>query len=229
MNNNMQLIIDAKTGKPLQVDSFGNGKFRAKILSEAVYNDNKKIVTGMVVEGILQRADSINQNGRKYPRRILIREAQKYKTTYIRESRSYGELDHPDSSVVSMQTASHWVQDLWWVGNDLWGRIELLDTPCGRIVETVLKRGLTIGISSRGLGSVKPLHEEDETVEVQDDFEILSWDFVSNPSTQNAFMRPVNALHEGVNYKANANDILLPEYKYGKVNTLIKEIITDLG
>jgi hypothetical protein len=131
-----------------------------------------------------------------------------------------------NSSIVSMQTASHWVTDLWWEGNDLYGRIELLDTPCGRIVETVLKRGLTIGISSRGLGSVKALKEDADTVEVQDDFEIVSWDFVSNPSTQGAFLKPVKeSLTEG--YAKNKSGIYVPEYKYTRVNQLITDILLE--
>lgn len=131
-----------------------------------------------------------------------------------------------NSSIVSMQTASHWVTDLWWEGNDLYGRIELLDTPCGRIVETVLKRGLTIGISSRGLGSVKALKEDADTVEVQDDFEIVSWDFVSNPSTQGAFLKPVKeSLTEG--YTKNKSGIYVPEYKYNRVNQLITDILLE--
>lgn len=215
--------------RDLIIDSFGIGKFKPRILSEAIYDKNGNFQQGLICEGILQRADSINQNGRKYPRRILVREANKYKSIFIKELRSFGELDHPDSSIVSMQTSSHWIQDIWWEGNDLWGRVELLDTPCGRIVESVLKRGLTIGISSRGLGSVKPLYEDEETVEVQDDFEILAWDFVSNPSTQGAFMKTVKEqLREGTTYKKNANGIYLPEYKFGRVNQLITDILLDI-
>lgn len=225
-----ELILNNKNGiKPVIVDSFGIGSFKGKILSEAVVDDKGKLIQGLIVEGPLQRADAINQNGRKYPYRILFREAEKYKSVFIKEKRSYGELDHPDSSVVSMQTASHWIQDIWWEGKELWGRVELLDTPCGRIVEAIVKRGLTIGISSRGLGSVKPLTEDEETVEVQNDFEILAWDFVSNPSTQRAFMRPVKEqLREGVNYKKNANGLYVPEYKYEKVNQLITEILFEV-
>jgi len=219
-----------KMKKELIVDSFGYGKFRKNIISESVYDEKNHFVKGMIVEGILQRADSINQNGRKYPKRILEREANNYVKTFVTERRSFGELDHPSTSVVSMQTASHWIQKLWWKGNDLYGRIELLDTPCGRIVEAVIKRGLTIGISSRGLGSVKPLHEDEDQVEVQDDFEILSWDFVSNPSTTKAFMYPVKeSINENKEYKKNEAGIYLQHYKYDKVNTLISEILIDLN
>lgn len=212
--------------RPLIIDSFGVGRFQHKLLSEAKFDERGKFVQGMIVEGILQRANAINQNGRKYPKSILLREADNYLKEYIKQKRSYGELDHPDSSIVSMQTASHWVTDLWWEGNDLYGRIELLDTPCGRIVETVLKRGLTIGISSRGLGSVKALKEDADTVEVQDDFEIVSWDFVSNPSTQGAFLKPVKeSLTEG--YTKNKSGIYVPEYKYNRVNQLITDILLE--
>ena len=149
--------------RQLIIDSYG--VFKPAIVSEAVYDDHNNMIRGLLLQGILQRANAINQNGRKYPRLILRREADKYKKVFVTEKRSYGELDHPDSSVVSMQTASHWVVDLWWEGDDLWGKVELLDTPCGRIVEAIVRRGLTIGISSRGLGSVKPLREDSDEVE----------------------------------------------------------------
>jgi hypothetical protein len=217
--------------KPTLIDSFGYGKFNVRKINEAIRNDRGEILTGMIVEGVLQRADSINQNGRKYPYRILFREATRYKNTFINEKRSYGELDHPDRSVVSMQTASHWIQDIWWEGKDLCGRVELLDTPCGRIVESILRRGLTIGISSRGYGSVKALYGDEDTVEVQDDFGILAWDFVSNPSTQGAFLRPVRKeqIHEGVTYKQNENGLYVPEYKFARVNSLITDIIIGIN
>ena len=223
------ILNNNKNQKPVIVDNYGIGAFKGNILSEAIRDKNGEVVQGLIVEGPLQRADALNQNGRKYPYKILHREAEIYARNYIKEKRSFGELDHPDSSIVSMQTASHWIQDIWWKGKELWGRVELLDTPCGRIVEAIVKRGLTIGISSRGLGSVKPLHEEDETVEVQDDFEILAWDFVSNPSTQGAFMRPIKeSLNEGVTYTKNNNNIYVPNYKFNRVNQLITDILMGI-
>ena len=149
----------------------------------------------LVVKGILQRAESKNQNGRVYPREVLMKEVQKYSETQVTERRALGELDHPDSSVVNLNNASHNVLEMHWKGDDLLGTVEILSTPAGNILKELFKSGIKLGISSRGLGSVEPIKEsdgEDGTVEVQDDFELIAFDFVSNPSTHGAFMRPVN-------------------------------------
>ena len=146
------------------------------------------------VEGIMQRASSENQNGRVYKKEILQREAKKYMDEFVKNGNAFGELDHPESPVVSLKNASHIVKDLYWDGDDLMGRVELLNTPAGNIVKEIIKAGHTIGISSRGTGSVQQTNEG--TLEVQPDFELVCWDFVSNPSTHGAFMNPV-ALQEG--------------------------------
>ena len=146
------------------------------------------------VEGIMQRAVSKNQNGRTYSKAILERESKKYVEEFVKNGNAFGELDHPESPIVSLKNASHIVKELWWKGNDLMGRVELLNTPAGNIVKEIIKAGHTIGISSRGTGSVQQTNEG--TLEVQDDFELVCWDFVSNPSTHGAFMNPV-ALSEG--------------------------------
>ena len=125
-----------------------------------------------------------------------------------------GELDHPESQVVNLSNVSHNVLDLWWQGNDLMGKLEILGTPSGNIAKELLKAGIRLGISSRGMGSVKELGEG--KVEVQDDFEIVCWDLVSNPSTQGAFMNP--SLNESVQSRTNN--------KYTKINSLISDIIT---
>lgn len=178
---------------------------------------NKK--TGnLVVEGIIQRANTKNQNGRIYPKEVLAREAEKYSKGPIVEKRSLGELDHPDSPVINLKNVCHLIQKLWWENDDLWGRIEVLNTPSGNILKTLFLDGVTVGISSRGMGSVKQMAEG--TLEVQDDFEILCWDMVSTPSTQGSFMRPVtgNSLKESVEYN---------NYKYSNVNKLLTEIICN--
>ena len=146
------------------------------------------------VEGVMQRAGAKNQNGRVYEKAILEREVDKYMDDFVKNGNAFGELDHPESAVVSLKNASHIVKDLWWKGNDLMGRVELLNTPAGNIVKEIIKAGHTIGISSRGTGSVQQTNEG--TLEVQPDFELVCWDFVSNPSTHGAFMNPV-ALQEG--------------------------------
>ena len=147
------------------------------------------------VEGIMQRASSENQNGRVYKKAILERETKKYMDEFVKNGNAFGELDHPESPVVSLKNASHIVKDLYWKGDDLYGKVELLNTPSGNIVKEIIKAGHTIGISSRGTGSVQQTNEGH--MEVQPDFELVCWDFVSNPSTHGAFMNPVS-LQEGV-------------------------------
>ena len=146
------------------------------------------------VEGVMQRASAENQNGRVYSKDLLEREADKYMEEFVKRGNAFGELDHPESPVVSLKNASHIVKDLYWKGNDLMGKVELLNTPAGNIVKEIIKAGHTIGISSRGTGSVQQTNEGH--LQVQDDFELVCWDFVSNPSTHGAFMNPV-ALQEG--------------------------------
>ena len=160
-------------------------------IDESIKENNGKLV----VKGVLQRAESKNQNGRIYPREVLLREVGKYLDTNVQERRALGELDHPESSVVNLNNASHNVVEMHWDGDVLLGTVEVLSTPAGNILKELFKSGIKLGISSRGLGSVEPVNEkngEDGTVEVQPDFELIAFDFVSNPSTHGAFMRPVN-------------------------------------
>ena len=159
-------------------------------INESLTKNNGRLI----VKGILQRAEIKNQNGRVYPRETLMREADQYSSVQIKERRALGELDHPDSSVVNLQNASHNILEMHWSGDDLSGTVEVLGTPAGNILKELFKAGIKLGISSRGLGSVKEIHEDD-SVEVQPDFELIAFDFVSNPSTQGAFMHP---LQEGV-------------------------------
>ena len=172
-------------------------------IDESIKENNGKLV----VKGVLQRAESKNQNGRIYPREVLLREVGKYLDTNVQERRALGELDHPESSVVNLNNASHNVIEMHWDGDDLLGTVEVLSTPAGNILKELFKSGIKLGISSRGLGSVEPVNEkngEDGTVEVQPDFELIAFDFVSNPSTHGAFMRPVN---ESVQNKTPENNI----------------------
>jgi len=167
----------------------------------------------MVVKGIVQRAEEFNHNGRIYPFEILKREVDKYIEGPIKENRALGELDHPESSVINLKNASHNIKELHFDGNDLMGTIEILPTPSGNILKELFRNKITVGISSRGMGSVKPLGEG--RVEVEDDFELLCWDFVSTPSTHGAFVRPVE-LREGRNHNSD---------KYIKLNEIISDII----
>ena len=149
-------------------------------------NDGK-----LVVKGVLQRAEAQNQNGRVYPKDLLMREAKKYTENFIQQKRALGELDHPDSSVVNLQNASHNVMEMHFNGNDLVGTVEVLGTPSGNILKELFKSGIKLGISSRGLGSVETIGESGAQ-EVQPDFELIAFDFVSNPSTHGAFLSPMN-------------------------------------
>ena len=160
--------------------------------------------------GKLQEAEQKNGNGRVYPREVLEREVQKYAEGPIKTRTALGELDHPEASVVNLANTSHVITEVWWKGNDLMGKLELLPTPSGNIAKALVLSGIPLGISSRGMGSVKQLGE---TVEVQDDFELLCWDLVSVPSTPQAYMQ----LAESKQF-VSAKD-------YSKVNELITEII----
>jgi hypothetical protein len=168
----------------------------------------------MLVEGVIQRAEEFNHNGRRYPYEILKREVDKYIAGPIAENRALGELDHPESSIINLKNTSHNIKKLWWVNNDLMGKIEILPTPSGNILKALFTNNITVGISSRGMGSVSPLGEG--RVEVEDDFELLCWDFVSTPSTHGAFMKPTG-LNEGKTH-SDFN-------KYLKINALISDII----
>ena len=183
-------------------------------LAEATLKENRPLV----VKGVIQRAEAKNQNGRIYPREILEREINKYIEGPVREKRALGELDHPESSVINLQNVSHNVTKIKMMGDDVYGEVEILPTPSGKILQALFSSGITVGISSRGMGSVQ--EGSNGTVEVQDDFELLCFDFVSTPSTHGAFMTPVGrALQEGVNP--------IQEYKYTNVNNIIRDIICD--
>tara|TARA_B100000287_G_scaffold418852_1_gene456346 strand:- start:268 stop:879 length:612 start_codon:yes stop_codon:yes gene_type:complete len=184
-----------------------------KQLAEQAIKENKPLI----VQGVLQRAEAKNQNGRVYPKEILSREIQNYIDGPIKDNRAMGELDHPESSVINLQNVSHTVKDCWWDGDDVVGKVEILSTPAGNILKALFASGITVGISSRGMGSVKENMSEG-TVEVQEDFELLCFDFVSTPSTHGAFMSP-QSLSEG--------KIKIPEYKYTNVNNIIRDIICD--
>lgn len=168
-------------------------------IKEARESNNGKIV----MKGILQKADVLNQNGRIYPHVILEREVRNYQK-FIKENRALGECDHPDTSVVELKNASHIVREAHMDGNVCHGTIELLDTPSGKILQSLVESGVTLGISSRGVGSTR--HEGDYDI-VQDDFQLICWDFVSEPSTPNAFMmREGKELKRGNSKHLNRSD-----------------------
>ena len=179
---------------------------------KSVLRESKERPGVFEVEGVMQRAKAENQNGRVYSKDILVREAKKYMEEFVDRGNAFGELDHPESPVVSLKNASHVVKDLYWKGDDLMGKIELLNTPAGNIVKEIVKAGHTIGISSRGTGSVNQTNEG--TLEVQDDFDLVCWDFVSNPSTHGAFMNPVSL-----------NESKQQTSKYNNLDSIINDIL----
>jgi hypothetical protein len=155
-------------------------EYSPQLIKESRELNNGKIV----MKGILQKSDTLNQNGRVYPDVILSREVKNYQK-FIRENRALGELDHPDSSVVELKNASHIVREAYMQEGICYGTVEILDTPSGKILQSLVESGITLGISSRGVGSTR---REGGYDVVQDDFQLICWDFVSEPSTPGAFM-----------------------------------------
>jgi hypothetical protein len=166
-----------------------------------------------LVEGILATAEVKNGNGRYYSKKIWDREINKYMDS-VRQNRAVGELDHPESTVINLKNVCHNIKDIWWNGDHIMGRIEILPTPSGNILEALIKSGITVGVSSRGMGSVRQMGE---TLEVQDDFELLCWDFVSTPSNPGSWMKSMN----------ESLDKTLPDYS--KANDIIREILCAHG
>ena len=180
-----------------------------KLLVEQSIRENKPLRVG----GVIQRAGVKNHNGRIYEQEILEREIKKYIDGPVREKRALGELDHPESSVINLNNVSHNIVEVTMKGNDVHGVVEILTTPSGNILKELFRCGVTVGISSRGMGSVQ--ENSDGILMVQEDFDLLCFDFVSTPSTPGAYMTPMN---EGVN---------TPITDYTKVNNVIRDIICD--
>ena len=178
-------------------------------LTENVNRENGNLM----VEGILATAEVKNGNGRYYKKELWDREMEKYDQV-IKERRSMGELDHPESTVINLKNVSHLVIDYNWDGDKLMGKIEILPTPSGNILKELIKNGVTVGVSSRGMGS---LEQNGGVMEVQDDFELLCWDFVSTPSNPGSFMHTLN---EG-------KDVIT--YDYTNVNKIVHEILCSKG
>jgi len=183
------------------------------LLSE---REKREISNGTVyLSGRIQTADKKNGNGRSYPYKILKREMDNYKKI-VQDNRACGELDHPDDSVINLKNVSHLVTDVWWEGKDVMGKIKVLDTPSGRILKDLMSAGVKLGISSRGLGSVK---ESMGNTVVQEDFELICFDIVSEPSTPNAYVYPKA---KGGMYENKIN-----EAKQNIVDDLFKKILED--
>ena len=165
-----------------------------------------------LVEGILATAEVKNGNGRYYSKELWDREIDKYQEL-IKENRATGELDHPESQVINLKNVSHNIKEMHWDGDNVMGTIEILPTPSGNILKALIDSGISVGVSSRGMGS---LEQNGELMEVQDDFELLCWDFVSTPSNPGSFM----TLREGKENNIN---------QYAKANSIVTEILCANG
>tara|TARA_Y100000389_G_C17284079_1_gene424495 strand:+ start:141 stop:752 length:612 start_codon:yes stop_codon:yes gene_type:complete len=184
--------------------------------SSLMLNEGKKSDRGLpIVGGILATAEVENGNGRYYKKSLWEREIDKYMEC-IEERRALGELDHPESSVINLKNASHNIAELWWDGNNIMGKIEILPTPSGNILKALIESNIKVGVSSRGMGS---LQENNKGVlEVQDDFDLLCWDFVSTPSNPGSW---TSTISEGKKYSS--------PNPYKKVQSTITEILCSNG
>ena len=178
-------------------------------LTENVNKENGNLM----VEGILATAEVKNGNGRYYSKELWNREMDKYKEL-VEQRRSMGELDHPESTIINLKNVSHLITDYYWDGDNVMGKIEILPTPSGNILKELIKNGITVGVSSRGMGS---LEQRGDIMEVQDDFELLCWDFVSTPSNPGSYMHTLNEGKQSV------------IYDYTNVNSIIREILCSKG
>ena len=168
-----------------------------------------------IVGGILATAEVKNGNGRYYKKSLWQREIDKYMDS-VKERRALGELDHPESSVINLKNASHNIVDIYWDGNTVMGKIEILPTPSGNILKALIESNIKLGVSSRGMGSLQ--ENADGLLEVQDDFDLLCWDFVSTPSNPGSYMKTLNEgkIHSSYN-------------PYQKVQSTITEILCSNG
>jgi len=182
------------------------------VCQDLLTEEEKRYVAngGMILSGVMQRSDAQNGNGRIYPHKTLQREVENY-NKLVRESRALGELDHPEDSVINLKNASHLVTDIWWDNKDVMGKVKVLNTPAGKVLQELVNSGVKLGISSRGLGSVS---ESTGGTIVEDDFQLICFDFVSEPSTTGAFM-----------VKENKEPNIFT--KADKINRILNDILRD--
>jgi len=183
------------------------------VCQDLLTEEEKRLVAGgaTILSGVMQKADALNGNGRVYPRNVLEKEMKNYQKL-VKERRALGELDHPDDSVINLKNASHLVTSIWWDGENVMGKVRVLDTPSGKVLKSLVEVGVRLGISSRGLGSTK---EKNGKTYVNDDFQLICFDFVSEPSTPGAYM-----MSEGI--EKNLNNIFT---KADRINRALNEIL----
>ena len=195
------------------------GRCPVDVLTES---EKRKVMEGAVyLVGICQKSGTKNGNGRVYGHQILEREVKNYQKA-ISERRSLGELDHPEDSVINLKNASHLVTKMWWDGDSVMGKIEVLDTPAGKILKELVRCGVKLGISSRGLGSVK---EKNGTTIVEDDFQLICFDMVSEPSTPGAYLSPSQGA-TNINIGSGL-DAYINESKEDVIDSLFNSILRD--
>ena len=185
------------------------------VCQDLLTEDEKRFVSagGMVLSGKLQQADTENGNGRIYPYNVLAREVKNYEKL-VKESRALGELDHPDDSVINLKNASHLVTSIWMEGESVMGKVKVLETPSGKVLKSLVEAGVTLGISSRGMGSVE---NKNGKTYVQEDFQLICFVFVSEPSTPEAFMVR----------EAKDLDISQIFTKADRINRLLNEVLDE--
>tara|TARA_R110000824_G_scaffold80365_5_gene202159 strand:+ start:10042 stop:10647 length:606 start_codon:yes stop_codon:yes gene_type:complete len=184
------------------------------VCQDLLTEQEKQFVTngGMMLSGCMQKADTVNGNGRVYPYDVLMKEMKNYQKL-VKEHRALGELDHPEDSVINLKNASHMITEVWWDGKSVMGKAKVLDTPSGKILRSLVESGVTLGISSRGMGSVT---ESNGQTTVEEDFQLICFDFVSEPSTPGAFMMKEAKDHNNqVHTKAD------------RINRLLNEVLSD--
>ena len=177
--------------------------------------ENRSSAGNPIVQGILATAEVKNGNGRYYAKDLWEREINKYMDV-VKQNRATGELDHPDSSIINLKNVCHIIRDLWWDGNNVIGKIEILPTASGNILKALIDNNVMVGVSSRGMGSLRPMGEG--MMEVQDDFELLCWDFVSTPSNPGSFM---NLVREGKEHNIGKD--------YSRASSILTEILCAKG
>ena len=184
------------------------------VCQDLLTEEEKRYVAGggMILSGIMQKADAVNGNGRIYPHKVLMKEVENY-SKLVNDRRALGELDHPEDSVINLKNASHLVTKIWWQDKDVMGKVKVLDTPSGKVLQELVKSGVSLGISSRGMGSVR--EDQSQTI-VEDDFQLICFDFVSEPSTPGAFM-----MKEAREYQ---NKVFT---KADRINRLLNEVLNN--
>ena len=184
------------------------------VCQDLLTEEEKRYVAegGMILSGIMQMTETQNGNGRVYPHSTMMREIKNYQKL-VKERRALGELDHPEDSVINLKNASHMVTEIWMEGKNVMGKIKVLETPSGKILKELVNGGVTVGVSSRGMGSVR---EEKGQTMVEDDFQLICFDMVSEPSTPGAFMmREAKEFNNNVFTKAD------------KINRLLNEVLSE--